>query len=45
MTEPFNTYRLPFWAEALARFCQHLSLAKRLAFVLRKPVLALGSYW
>lgn len=42
MTEPFLTYRLPFWAEALAHFCQHLSAAKRLAFLLRKPVLALG---
>lgn len=41
MSSPFFTYRLPAWAELLARFCQHLSAAKRLAFVLRRPVLAL----
>lgn len=39
---PFGTYALPAWAAALARFCQRLpvhGIGKRLAFVLRKPVL------
>jgi len=41
----FGAYKLPAWAQGLASFCQKLPvnyLGKRLAFLLRKPVLAIA---